>query len=161
MLVSAQRAPSSHAIGLLASRGDLATEISGETTTAIFDAESFRTFIGLTVAALEVAAAVVIVGAASRALYRFGKAVLARALDTGTRASAAGPLAIHLEFGRFLLLALDFTIGSDVLKLSITPTFQDVSIAAAVVGVRVVLTLLLRYELSKTREEAPTSEGGG
>lgn len=129
---------------------------------AILDAEGFRTFIELTVVVLEGAAAVVILGAASRALYRFAKAVSARARRAETKGSAVGPLAIHLEFGRFLLLALDFTIGSDVLKLSITPTFQDVSVAAVVVGVRVVLTLLLRYELSKAREEAPTSgEGEG
>lgn len=128
---------------------------------AILDAESFRAFIGLTVTVLEGAAAVVILGAASRALYRFVTAVSARARRAEAMGSAVGPLTIHLEFGRYLLLALDFTIGSDVLKLSITPTFQDLSVAAVVVGVRVVLTLLLRYELSKAREEAPTSGGSG
>lgn len=127
---------------------------------AILDAESFRTFIGLAVGVLEGAAAVVILGAASRALYRFVTTMLSRARRAGTTDSGVGPVAIHLEFGRFLLLALDFTIGSDVLKLSITPTFQDVSVAALVVGVRVVLTLLLRYEVSKDLTEAPTPGGG-
>lgn len=128
---------------------------------SIVDAESFRIFIGLIVTILDGAAAVVIISAAVKAMYRFVRAVSVAAQSGEAKSSAAAPANIHLEFGRFLLLALDFTIGSDVLKLSLTPTLQDVSVAAVVVGIRVVLTLLLRYELSKTREEAPTSDVGG
>ena len=90
---------------------------------------------------LEVAAAAVIIGAAARALVRFANALWRGIRGADSSASSAGPYAVHLEFGRALLLALDFTIGSDVLKLAITPTLQDVSIAAVVVGVRAVLTL--------------------
>lgn len=124
----------------------------------VANTESFRSFIELVVTILEGAAAVVIIGAAGKALYRFVRVVSGTAQSEEAKGAAAAPLSVHIEFGRFLLLALDFTIGSDVLKLSITPTLQDVSVAAVVVGIRVVLTLLLQYELSKAREEAPTPD---
>ena len=127
----------------------------------ILEAEGFRAFMGLIVAVLEIAAAAVITGAAARALYRFARAVVGGARRSEAEDPPVGPYAIHLEFARSLLLALDFTIGSDVLKLAITPTFQDVSVAAVVVGVRAVLTLLIRYELSKARDEAIAPDGGG
>ncbi len=116
--------------------------------------EGFRVFIEYGAMALEAAAAVIILGAGARALVRYVRNALSRTKDGEVRGLTPMGRTIHQEFGRSLLLALDFTIGSDVLKVSITSALQDVTVAAVVVGVRVVLTFVLRYELSKARDEA-------
>ncbi len=122
---------------------------------AVPGAEVFRVFIELVVMILEAAAATIILGAGARALYRYVRSVLSKLKAEGAAVPADRGRVIQLEFGRSLLLAFDFTVGSGVLKFSITSTLQDASVAAVVAGVRVVLTFVLRYELTKAREEAP------
>ncbi len=114
---------------------------------------AFRVGIGVAVIALEGAAALVILVAAGRALLRFVAGLLA-----GWRRQGADDpqTRLRLEFGRSLLLALDFAIGSDVLKVAVAPSFQAVGIIGVVVLVRVVLTFVLEHELDKeTRAGRP------
>jgi uncharacterized membrane protein len=108
--------------------------------------------VGAVVVGLEAAAALVILVAGVRALLGF----LVRTLRPGTDHAAHRPL--RHEFGRSLLLALDFTIGSDMLKVALAPTFEGVAIAGLVVTVRTVLTLVLEYELGKERRGAKADE---
>lgn len=98
-----------------------------------------RTIAGV-VLALEAAAAVVIVLAGARALLAFLRRFLRedRMLE-GER----------LRFARSLLLGLDFTIGSDVLKIALRPTWDGVLVVGLVVLVRTVLTLVLEYEIRR------------
>lgn len=113
--------------------------------------EGFRAFIQLAAIVLEVAAALVILVAAGWALTQYVRTALSRA-----RVQGAMPLAgssIRVGFGRSLLLALEFTVGSTILKLSITPTLQDISVVAVAVVVRVVLAFVLQYELSRAQDE--------
>ncbi len=130
------------------------TNHTGGPTDGTLVTEGFRVFIEYGAMALEAAAAVIILGAGARALVRYVRNALSRTKDGEVRGLTPMGRTIHQEFGRSLLLALDFTIGSDVLKVSITSALQDVTVAAVVVGVRVVLTFVLRYELSKARDEA-------
>ena len=67
---------------------------------------------------------------------------------------------IRVGFGRSLLLALEFTVGSTILKVSITPTLQDISVVAVAVVVRVVLAFVLQSELSKAQNEGAGPKKG-
>jgi uncharacterized membrane protein len=120
----------------------------------------FETAVGGVVIGLEAAAALVILVAGVKALLGF----LARTLRPTDEHAAHRPL--RHEFGRSLLLALDFTIGSDMLRVALAPTLDGVLVAGLVVLVRTVLTLVLEYELRKEHRgeaaaEEDTPEGRG
>lgn len=53
-----------------------------------------------------------------------------------------------------LLLALDFTIGADVLKVAVAPNMDDVLIVGAIVLIRIALTFTLVWELRGERNHA-------
>jgi uncharacterized membrane protein len=47
---------------------------------------------------------------------------------------------IRLRLARGMLLALDFEVGSDILKTVLLPTLMDLTILAVVVGIRIALS---------------------
>ena len=98
---------------------------------------------------LEAAAALVIVAAGLRALASFLAHLLHR---------DAPPEGELRRFARSLLLALDFTIGSDLLKVALRPGLDAVLVAGLVVLVRSVLTLVLEYELRKAESRQASND---
>ena len=102
--------------------------------------------LGAAVTALELAAALIIVWAAARALAGYVR----RTLSRPPRPTED----LRQTFGSSLLLALDFTIGSDVLKVAAIPTLEVAATIALTVLVRVVLTFVLERELRGVRERA-------
>lgn len=113
-----------------------------------------ESFVGGVVVALEAAAALVILVAGARAFVGF----VARTVRSVEGHAAHRPL--RHEFGRSLLLALDFAIGSDVLRVALAPSFQGVAMAGLVVVVRTVLTVVLEYELGKESSAAARAAQG-
>jgi uncharacterized membrane protein len=56
---------------------------------------------------------------------------------------------IRLRLSRGMLLALDFEVGSDILKTVLVPSLNELSILAVVVGIRIVLSWSLSKEIDK------------
>ena len=56
-------------------------------------------------------------------------------------------LAARRMLGRGLVLALDFLIGADILRTMVAPNLEEVGVLAAVIGLRVVLSLTIEFEL--------------
>jgi uncharacterized membrane protein len=56
------------------------------------------------------------------------------------------------HLGHSLSLALEFLIGADILRTAISPTWQDIGLLAAIVGIRTVLNFFLSKEL---KQETP------
>jgi uncharacterized membrane protein len=54
---------------------------------------------------------------------------------------------IRARLARGLLLALDFEIGSDILKTILVPSFTELIILAVVVGIRIILSWSLSKEI--------------
>jgi uncharacterized membrane protein len=54
---------------------------------------------------------------------------------------------IRLRLARGMLLALDFEVGSDILKTVLVPSLNGLSILAVVVGIRIVLSWSLSKEI--------------
>lgn len=108
----------------------------------------FEAAMGGVALGLEAAAAFIILVAGLRALGGF----VLRTVRPSHGPSASRSL--RHEFGRSLLLALDFTIGSDLLRVALAPSLQAVGLAGLVVLVRIALTLVLEYELNKEKETA-------
>jgi uncharacterized membrane protein len=56
---------------------------------------------------------------------------------------------IRLHLARGMLLALDFEVGSDILKTVLVPSLNELSILAVVVGIRIALSWSLSKEIDK------------
>ena len=120
--------------------------------------QAFGVFVELAVIVLETAAALVILVAAGWALMQYLRTAFPKLRSAEPVRLAGSP--IRMGFGRSLLLALEFTVGATILKVSITPTLQEVSVVAVVVAVRVVLALVLQYELSKVEADGAALKKG-
>lgn len=100
-------------------------------------------FLGPLALALEGAAGAIILVGAVKALAQFARHALEPVDEIERR------LGVRHNFGRNLLLALDFTIGADLLKVASAPSLEAVTIAGLVVLVRIALTLVLQFELAR------------
>lgn len=89
-------------------------------------------------AGAEMAAALVIGIGVVRALFAF---LFKAKLDAG----ASGP--IRVDLGRALLLGLEFTIASDILRTAVAPTRQEIATLAAIVLLRTLLNFFLEREI--------------
>ena len=56
---------------------------------------------------------------------------------------------IRLRLARGMLLALDFEVGSDILKTILVPSVTDLTILAVIVGIRIVLSWSLSKEIDR------------
>jgi uncharacterized membrane protein len=97
--------------------------------------------LGWVIPLLEAGAALVILGGGVWAL--------------ATLARRRGAAEARHQFSYALLLALDFTIGADMLKLAAAPDLSAAALAAGVTGVRIALTLTILLELRPTRDSHP------
>jgi len=93
-------------------------------------------------------AAIIILLASLEAAVRAGRAFL----KFGTEHH--GIQAIRFRFGRWLSLALDFLIASDVLRTSVSPSWTAIGQLGAIVAIRIVITYALGRE---TGELAPAA----
>ena len=117
--------------------------VERSTAMALLVFPSREVILGAAVVVLEVATAIVILWAAAGALLGYA----ARKVRRPTR----GTEDVRERFGSSLLLALDFAIGSDVLRVAIVPTFEAAGTIGITVLVRVVLTFVLEREVAGSR----------
>ena len=65
---------------------------------------------------------------------------------------------IRLFLGRYLVLGLEFQLGSDILSTAVAPTIAEVEILAAIVIIRTVLNYFLSKEIEREREEVEAAK---
>ena len=65
---------------------------------------------------------------------------------------------IRLRLARGMLLALDFEVGSDILKTILLPSANELSILAVVVAIRIVLSWSLSKEINRHNIDIAQSE---
>jgi uncharacterized membrane protein len=56
---------------------------------------------------------------------------------------------IRLEFGKWLALALEFTLAADILRTAIAPGWEEIGQLAAIVILRTVLNYFLQREIEQ------------
>ncbi len=101
--------------------------------------------------------AVVTVGVAEAAL-RYVRHRLFRAGDREFREEVPR---IRLRLGEHLVLGLDVFIAADLVNSVIAPDWEKVGMLAAIVAIRVVLSLLLLREIRSARQEQLDGDGDG
>ena len=54
---------------------------------------------------------------------------------------------LRIQLGQSLVLGLEFQVAADVLKTTVSPTWEEFLFLAALIGLRTVLNFLIEYEL--------------
>jgi uncharacterized membrane protein len=119
--------------------------------------EGLRLFIQIAAVVLEATAALIILLGAGWALARYVRTAFSK---PSREAAIDANRSARVGFGRSLLLALEFTVGSTVLKVSVTPTLEGITVVAVAVAVRVVLAFVLQRELSRAQTEGAEPKKG-
>ena len=61
---------------------------------------------------------------------------------------------IRLRLGRWLALALEFTLAADILATAVAPTWDDIGKLAAIIVLRTLLNYFLQREVHEANEQA-------
>jgi uncharacterized membrane protein len=104
----------------------------------------FKHFVTVVTFGIDIAAGLIIGISAFVGLVSFLK-ILAKSTKEQTQDTDT----IRLRLARGMLLALDFEVGSDILKTVLVPSLNELSILAVVVGIRIVLSWSLSKEIDK------------
>lgn len=99
--------------------------------------------------ALDLASVVVIATGGVQALVGLPGAV------RGTRRFTA----VRLDFARYLALALEFQLASDVLQTAISPSWDQLGILAAIATIRTALNFFLSREMENERTLVGNNDG--
>jgi uncharacterized membrane protein len=103
-----------------------------------------RPYVGYLTFGIDIAAGIIIAISAVTAFFAFFK-ILRKSSEEQTQMKET----IRLRLARGLLLALDFEVGSDILKTILVPSANELSILAVVVGIRIVLSWSLSKEVDR------------
>lgn len=92
--------------------------------------------------AIEVVAAIIIVIGSAEAAYQFVRRWLLAPPGTDRER-------VRLRFGQYLVLALEFQVAADLLKVAVDPTLQSLAVVAGVVAIRTVLNFFIEREIRR------------
>lgn len=133
--------------GLVALLAIMADEPVQGYTQIIPQEEWLETIVGFLVIGAEIATAYVISAALLRATVSYTRHLfdpINRQINYTER--------IRLRLGHMLNLGLEFAIGSDILRLSVAPTTQDIIILFTKVLLRILLNYFLDREIKASEE---------
>ncbi len=109
--------------------------------------EAFRTVASYVALMLEATVVLTVMIGAFEALYRILVAGVVRRADDWDRR------AVWLRFAGWILLALEFALGADLVRTAIAPSWDDIGKLGAIAGIRTFLGFFLGRDLE-------TAEGG-
>lgn len=107
-----------------------------------------RPYVGYLTFGIDISAGIIIAISAATALFGFFR-ILRKSPNEQTQDKET----IRLRLARGLLLALDFEVGSDILKTILVPSANELSILAVVVGIRIVLSWSLSKEIDRHKTD--------
>jgi uncharacterized membrane protein len=106
--------------------------------------EVFGVFLSVAIWVLEAASTVAILGGAGLALVAL--------------AQRRGVTQARHALSNAILLALDFAIGADIVKVAANPELATVLVVGGVVAIRIALTLVIVWELRQRVPDEPFPE---
>lgn len=68
---------------------------------------------------------------------------------------------LRVSFGSWLVLALEFQLGSDILSTTIAPSFEELAQLAIIAGIRTLLNFFLQKDLDAVRSARKDDAGMG
>ncbi len=139
--------PVSLIAGLVALLTIIADQPMDELQPIIPQEEWLTQIVGYLIIAAEAAAALVIGAAVIRAIISYMQHLfdrMSQQIDYTER--------IRLRLGHMLNLGLEFAMGSDILRLAVSPSTADVIILFAIVLLRILLNYFLEREIRSSAE---------
>lgn len=106
-----------------------------------------KIIVGYLAAGAEIAAAFVIGVGICRSLAVYVAPLFSRSKGSGDSIES-----IRLRLGRVLVLGLEFTVASDILRTAVAPTRQDILNLGAIVFLRTLLNYFLEQEIQQVEE---------
>lgn len=106
-----------------------------------------KLIVGYLAAGTEIAAAVVIGSTVIQSIFTYIQQLFSR-----SRQSFNATESIRLKLGRVLVLGLEFTVASDILRTAVAPTRQDILNLGAIVLLRTLLNFFLENEIRQAEE---------
>lgn len=103
--------------------------------------EAFRTIAASIALGVEAAAVITVMVGAVEALVHLIGGVFARSADNWTRR------ATWLRFAGWIILALEFALGADIIRTAIAPTWDDIGKLAAIAAIRTGLSFFLERDM--------------
>ena len=64
---------------------------------------------------------------------------------------------LRIRLGQSMVLGLEFLVAADILKTALSPTWNDILLLAALIGLRTLLNYLLEHELRVLNRQATTA----
>jgi uncharacterized membrane protein len=115
--------------------------------------ELIRPFLEYLTLIIDVAAGIVIAISVTRGFIMYLKILRKSTLEQTKEEEG-----IKHYVGNGLILALDLTVGSDIIKTILTPTVQDLLVLAVIVAIRIILSWSLSKEMRLISENKQDSE---
>jgi uncharacterized membrane protein len=113
--------------------------------------EMFRTFAGNAALILEAFVILTIFGGVVETLYAAGRDIALRQYPVAHQ--------IWLRFARWLVLALEFALGADVIRTAVAPTWNDIGQLAAIAAIRTGLNFFLERDIDAAEANTPEPLG--
>lgn len=121
--------------------------------------QSFRLVASLAALAVEAAAVLAITAGAAEAILN-----VVRRARWGSEHSLAARV-IWIRFASWILLALEFTLGADIIRSAIAPSWDEIGKLGAIAAIRTALNFFLDRDISRAEEpqDQPVARetGGG
>src|SRR5947207_2847812 len=102
---------------------------------------------------VDVVTGLIIAFAVVEATVRTGRVYL----DSVTR-GRSDTEAVRLRFGKWLALALEFALASDLVRTAVAPSWDEIGKLAAIMAIRTVLNYFLERELEQTARRQAEAE---
>ena len=109
--------------------------------------ESFRTIASFVALMLESLVVLTVAIGSIEALYRIVAALTVKHTTDGERR------AVWLRFAGWILLALEFALGADIVRTAIAPSWDDIGKLGAIAGIRTFLGFFLGRDLETAETE--------
>jgi uncharacterized membrane protein len=120
--------------------------ITLEVPEGLLPVETLREWVDLLVRLVEAAGALIIFAGAAVAFVRFAALGLRRRHEREFTS-------VRLGLGRYLLLGLEFQLASDLLKTTVSPSFEAIGQLAAIAAIRTALNFFVGREIAAEEQE--------
>lgn len=102
----------------------------------------FQTLAGFVALGIEAASIIIVAAGAIEAAATFAR----HALDRSAKLDRRG---IWLRFASWILLSLEFTLGADVIRTAIAPSWDDIGKLGAIAAIRTALSFFLARDMEE------------
>ncbi len=102
--------------------------------------ESLRILASSSALILETIVALIVMYGAAEALVRMARHLVNRADNWSRRL-------VWMQFAQWIILALEFALGADIIRTAVAPTWDDVGKLAAIAAIRSGLSFFLERDL--------------